>query len=232
MVSAAQMVEVDRLMQDKYGIKLIQMMENAGHALARLVHTLHPQGSILVLAGTGGNGGGGLVAARWLCGWGRQVSVVTTRPRTGFRDVPGHQLDSVGGLAAGLGAAASKDELARIRTDIIIDGVLGYSMSGKPRGLARHYIEFMNESQAAVVSLDLPSGIHPDKGVLHPPVVKADQTLTLALPKASFEMPEVKEQLGELYLADIGVPRQLWDRHFSELDYQNPFEEGDVVRLK
>ena len=59
-----QMREVDRLMVDEYGITLFQMMENAGRALARFARTRFLGGDasgqrVLVLAGSGGNGGGG-----------------------------------------------------------------------------------------------------------------------------------------------------------------------------
>ena len=82
LLNTEEMIEVDRLMTDVLKIELMQMMENAGRNLARLcVHRfLHdPQSKrVLVMAGTGGNGGGALVAARRLHQWGANVSVFTT----------------------------------------------------------------------------------------------------------------------------------------------------------
>ena len=74
-VSAEQMREVDRLMEEQYGVALLQMMENAGRNLAHLARRRYFDGDarnrqILVLAGSGGNGGGGLVCARRLHNWG------------------------------------------------------------------------------------------------------------------------------------------------------------------
>ena len=84
LLSTEEMIEVDRLMTDVLKIELIQMMENAGRNLARLCigRFLHdPQAKqVLVMAGTGGNGGGALVAARRLFQWGAKVSVLTTKP--------------------------------------------------------------------------------------------------------------------------------------------------------
>ena len=79
-LTTAQMIEVDRLMIEKYKIDLVQMMENAGRNLARLAQELYlPHGQtnqpIVVLAGTGGNGGGALVSARRLLSWGYKVQV-------------------------------------------------------------------------------------------------------------------------------------------------------------
>ena len=84
LLNTQEMIEVDRLMTDVLQIELIQMMENAGRNLARLcvhqflcdVESKH----VLVMAGTGGNGGGALVAARRLHQWGIGVSVLTTKP--------------------------------------------------------------------------------------------------------------------------------------------------------
>ena len=72
------MIEVDRLMIEKYGFELIQMMENAGRALALVAKQVFLKNDlknkkIAVLAGTGGNGGGALVAARRLSSWGGEV---------------------------------------------------------------------------------------------------------------------------------------------------------------
>jgi len=71
-ITTSQMIEVDRLMVEKYDIKLIQMMENAGRNLADLALEMFLNNSndntkvVVILAGTGGNGGGALVCARHL----------------------------------------------------------------------------------------------------------------------------------------------------------------------
>ncbi|MEE8157916.1 MAG: NAD(P)H-hydrate epimerase, partial [Dehalococcoidia bacterium] len=92
-LTTEQMREVDRLMIEEYGILLIQMMENAGRNLAHLARRRFldgdSQGSrVLVLAGTGGNGGGGLVCARHLRNQGADVRVFTTAGASRFAEVP------------------------------------------------------------------------------------------------------------------------------------------------
>src|SRR5215467_10182978 len=78
-LSVAQMREVDRIMVEELGISLVRMMENAGRSLAQVARELlggdTAGRSILVLAGPGGNGGGGLVAARHLSAAGANVAV-------------------------------------------------------------------------------------------------------------------------------------------------------------
>ena len=91
-LSTQQMREVDRAMIEDYGISLLQMMENAGRCLADLARSRFfdgdPRGQrVLVLAGTGGNGGGGLVCARRLHNWGADVRVLMTADSQRLGDV-------------------------------------------------------------------------------------------------------------------------------------------------
>jgi hypothetical protein len=84
-LTEAQMIEVDRIMIEDLRIELIQMMENAGSNLAELVIELYAPESVAVLAGSGGNGGGGLVAARHLSNRGVDVTASVALPWTGCR---------------------------------------------------------------------------------------------------------------------------------------------------
>ena len=97
-LTTEQMVEVDRAMMEDYGIELVQMMENAGRNLAHLARELFLDGdpresTVVVLAGTGGNGGGAMVCARRLSNYGASVTVYVTKPDDELAPVPGHQLD-------------------------------------------------------------------------------------------------------------------------------------------
>jgi NAD(P)H-hydrate epimerase len=89
-VTAAQMREVDRAMIEDFRIELVQMMENAGRNLADLAWTRYAPGTVVVLAGPGGNGGGGLAAARHLLNRGADVAVVLGADE--LATVPEHQL--------------------------------------------------------------------------------------------------------------------------------------------
>jgi NAD(P)H-hydrate epimerase len=97
-LTTEQMIEVDRAMMEDFKIELIQMMENAGRNLAHLARERFfegdPRGTkVVVLAGTGGNGGGALVGARRLHNYGAQVQVFVTKPDHDFTRIPAHQLD-------------------------------------------------------------------------------------------------------------------------------------------
>ena len=97
-VTAAQMAEVDRIMVEDLGIALVQMMENAGRHLADLVLAGWQPERVVVLAGPGGNGGGGMVAARHLANRGIHAEVVLS-DEARLKDVPARQrtiLDAMG----------------------------------------------------------------------------------------------------------------------------------------
>jgi NAD(P)H-hydrate epimerase len=91
-LTTEQMIEVDRLMIEEYGILLIQMMENAGRNLAeqarRMVGGELTGRRIVVLCGRGNNGGGGMVAARHLNNRGAMVEVVLAGDPAGLKEVP------------------------------------------------------------------------------------------------------------------------------------------------
>ena len=228
-ISRDQMIEVDRLMIEDYGVSLLQMMENAGRGLAtlareRFLASCPPGKSVLVLAGPGGNGGGVLVAARRLACWGAHVSVWCTRPPQRSRPLTAAQariLERVGVGISDAGAPAGAAE-------VVLEGVLGYSLSGAPRGRAAELIEYARRQPAPVLSLDVPAGLDCERGVLLEPAVRAAATLALALPKRGLRG---LAEAGELYLGDLGWPPALFALEPLGLRVHSPFHAGDLLRV-
>ncbi len=206
-ITAEQMREVDRIAVAGTGPNLFQMMENAGRSLAEVAMRWLDSPStslpVVVLAGTGGNGGGGICAARHLANRGLDVRVVITdQARLG--DVPLAQLDlyrSTPGHVAGLA------DLDDIDPALVIDAVIGYSIDGAPRGSALELIEWTERSRARIISLDVPSGMDATTGIAEGAFVPASRTLTLALPKTG-----LGELDGDLLLADLGIPVAVYSR--------------------
>ena len=233
-LTTSEMAEVDRAMIEDYGIELIQMMENAGRNLAHLARVNFldgdPRGrTVVVLAGTGGNGGGALVCARRLATWGASVRVVTTKPSAEFSPVAGHQLDILDrmGVPAGDLASIPSDE----EPDLVVDGVIGYNLDGEPRGAAADLIRWANDASAPVLSLDVPSGVDATTGTVFDPAVRAAATLTLALPKQGLGAEGVESHVGELWLADIGVPPGLYAEPALGIDVEPIFACHEIIRL-
>jgi len=200
-LTTEQMRAVDRAMVEDLHIELVQMMENAGRNLAELAITRFSPTSVTVLAGPGGNGGGGLVAARHLVNRGSEVQVVLAAPDR-LTPVPAHQADILAQMGI---STASRPAPA----DLVIDALIGYSLRGDPAGTAAELITWANDQAAPVLALDTPSGLDLTTGVAGTPAVWATATLTLALPKVGLlEAPSA----GELYLGDISVPPLVYQR--------------------
>jgi len=204
-LSIEQMAEADRLAIEEFDITLLQMMENAGSALAELTMRIAPEGRITVLAGGGNNGGGGLCAARHLTNRGRDVEIVLASDHSG--EAARHHLKTLTAMEI----APSEHPTG----DVVIDALVGYGLRGPLR-------ERMGELAAwtsgrKTVSLDFPSGLG------YPEAVEPAATLTLALPK------EGLCDVRPLYVADLGLPKKLWQR--LDLEPGNPFAEGHIVEV-
>jgi NAD(P)H-hydrate epimerase len=213
-----QMREVDRAMIEDLHIELIQMMENAGRSLAELALTRFAPVTVTVLAGPGGNGGGGLVAARHMVNRGRTVSVVLSEPDS-LTPVPAHQADILARMGAVMATAPPG-------ADLVVDALIGYSLRDDPTGRAAELIQWANQQPAPVLALDAPSGLDVATGRAGTPHIQASATLTLALPKVGLiDAPAV----GELYLADISVPAILYQR--LGLTPPNLFRDGVIISL-
>lgn len=228
-LTTAQMIEVDRAMIEDYHIELIQMMENAGRAFAELARRQlrgAVQGSsVVVLCGSGNNGGGGMTAARHLHNWGAKVTVVLSKPVDEIRNVPAHQLDILKRMQIPI-----LDSASLLPTpSLILDAIIGYSLSGSPRGAAADIIRWANTQDVPILSLDTPSGLDVTSGVAHTPTIRAVATLTLALPKQGLLIPTAKEFTGDLYLADISVPPEIY--RSMGIQVSNLFEREDIIRI-
>jgi len=218
-LTADQMREVDRAMVEDLHIELIQMMENAGRALAELAMRRFGPGGAVVLAGPGGNGGGGLVAARHLANRGVAITVVLSSSEQEMTKVAAHQLDIVRRMGVAITAEPRPAELT-------IDALIGYGLRGDPAGRPAELIRWAGRMEAPVLALDLPSGLEATSGRAATPCIAAAATLTLALPKRGLL---AAPQVGELYLADISVPRLVFDR--MGIDVPDLFGDEGLVGL-
>ena len=234
-ITSEQMREVDRSMTEDLLIDLTQMMENAGRNLAHLARErfldMKPsKKTVVVLAGSGGNGGGALVCARRLHNYGADVHVVISKNLSNFSGVTAHQLEILKKLTIDIEYTHNP----KIATDIdlIIDGLIGYSLDGEPHGVTAELIRWANNQRKSILSLDAPSGIDTTHGIIHEPVIQATATMTLALPKTGLNTIEALPYVGEYYLADISVPPELYLNPPISMQVGNIFESADIVRIR
>ena len=133
-VTAAEMRDVDRVAMDEFGLGVLQMMENAGRTLA--VHAAEMlsggAGRVAVLAGSGGNGGGGLCCARHLRNHGFVVDVVLDRPPSRLAWLAASQFHILSESGV---RPVPDDDVARVAgsASVVIDALIGYGLAGVPR---------------------------------------------------------------------------------------------------
>ncbi len=206
------MRRADRHTIEHVGLPGTVLMENAGAAVARLVAERFPQArDVVVLCGRGMNGGDGFVVTRRL-GPGAEALLLGRR-----EDIAGdarvHLLacERSGGRVTEVpGPEAWPASLRRVEeADVVIDAVLGTGLRAAPSGLAALAIAAIRVrlgAGAPVVAVDLPSGVPSDSGTLDWPVAGATCTVTFAAPKRGHVLPPACDAIGELVIADIGIP--------------------------
>lgn len=205
-VTEEEMREVDRIAVQDFQLGVLQMMENAGRNLASHVIDIFGDGAgvITVLAGSGGNGGGGLCCARHLHNRGYKVKLLLTKPPRALDGAARAQYAILSSI--GIAAAELEDAKKLIsEATVVIDALVGYSLQGAPRGNTEVLIEASNEWARNVISLDIPSGVDATTGESPGTSIQTDRTVTLALPKRGLD-----PSMYDLYLTDIGIPPEVF----------------------
>jgi len=224
-VTADQMRHIDQEC-GSIGLPTDVLMENAGRAVAeevrRIVGTIDQQG-ILILIGSGNNGGDGLVAARYLHDWGADVSLylLAERPAQDPNMELVRQRDITCIEVAQDGNLNKLDNLL-FSAVAVIDAIFG---TGKSRPLGDDFTQVLDkvnkvkEGRPAlhIFALDLPSGLDADSGAVDRACLYADNTITLGFPKPGLYNPPGLERAGKITVADIGIPPYLADEMTIEL---------------
>jgi hydroxyethylthiazole kinase-like uncharacterized protein yjeF len=180
------------------------LMLSAGQAVAEAAMDLVEEGPVVVVAGRGNNGGDGFVAAAELAARGREVSVILLCER-----------DSLQGDAASAARGWKYPVLpfnpqAIGRPALIIDALFGAGLNRPVKGEPYDMIEAINANGAPVLSVDLPSGINGDTGVVMGVAVRATETVTFFRRKPGHLLLPGRIFCGRGRLADIGIdPRVL-----------------------
>ena len=116
------------------------------------------------------------------------------------------------------------------QADIIIDALIGYGLQGDPRPEVAVWIEKANTAGKPVLALDAPSGLDTTTGMAGKPTVRADATMTLVLPKIGLMKQSASPYIGDLYLADISVPSNLYRQ--MGLEVGNIFAQDTIIKIR
>ena len=208
------------------------LMQRAAHGLANaVVRELRARGerlygaSVTVLAGKGNNGGDGLFAAAMLAGRGMRTTAVLTAGEAhpeglqAFEKAGGRVIRLTQGNIAGASAAAAA-------SGVVIDAVLGTGAQGGLRGPAAELIEALGRARPGlVVACDIPSGVDADTGEAHPPVLRAELTVTFGAAKAGLLADPGADYAGRVQVIPIGIEAALPDPALRRL------QSGDLAAL-
>lgn len=216
-VTGVEMRRVDNRAMSEFGLPGIVLMENAGLRVAEAIRNFKRCRRITVLAGRGNNGGDGLVAARHLRRE-MEVSVWLAAAPAAYRGDALTNLTILQRLGADCRVADSEQALNDLaaeldRTDLVVDALLGTGLARRPESPYAEIIRLVNASGAAVLAVDIPSGVCADTGRVAGEAVRADVTITFALPKRGLLFFPGAACTGRLEVADIGIPEQLLSGH-------------------
>jgi ADP-dependent NAD(P)H-hydrate dehydratase / NAD(P)H-hydrate epimerase len=213
-VTAEEMRAIDRATTEKYGIPSLTLMENAGTAVAEFGQKHFDFESVCALCGKGNNGGDGFVAARKLHEAGKKVSVIVLAK--GPDELRGDAAEmfkklSVSALWVAEEKNFSKPEIEQVlKSDLILDAILGTGFKPPLEGLGRAAVERINQCDNPVLSVDIPSGAYTDsflpakaQGLM----AKCDGVITFTAPKPVHVFGSVTE--GPIAVAQIGSPDEL-----------------------
>jgi hydroxyethylthiazole kinase-like uncharacterized protein yjeF len=213
-VTAEEMRAIDRATTEQHGIPSLTLMENAGAAVAEFALKHFDFETVCAVCGRGNNGGDGFVAARRLQEAGKKVSVVILAQ--GTEELRGDAAEAFRKLPLSPWWVTGEDDFSRseiahaLKSDLILDAILGAGFKPPLEGLGRKAVEAINAGDAPVLSVDVPSGAYTDsflpaqaQGLM----CRSDGVITFTAPKPVHVFGEVTE--GPIGLADIGSPQEL-----------------------
>lgn len=228
-VTAAR-VRAVRAWLTRHGVTLEARAEQAGraatHAVRRLLDRPLAEVSVTVLAGPSSNGASGLAAARLLVAAGAEVDVLVV----GDPRLPAQVslLTAAGVPVRAITPEGLDDGCAP--GQVVIDAVLGIGAEPPLAELPAVANSWLRRHDVPVVALELPSGMAADTG-LRGPCVTADVTVAFGLPLVGLQAPITHAYVGDLYLADLGIPPFAWRAAGVSSIGRSPFERGPLVRL-
>ena len=204
--------QIDAAAGQELGMAGLLLMENAARGACEVLEGVNPQGRILIVSGSGNNGGDGLAMARLLAANGIDSEVHLVRAGKSLTDDAQANLEFLhkSGLTVHEADSNSLQTILRVLTpdDWIVDALLGTGIRGTLRSPFLEIVEAINESSARVMSIDVPSGLDADTGEPCGVAVRAEVTVTFVATKAGFRFPQALPYLGRVEVRQIGIPQK------------------------
>lgn len=208
------------------GIPKSSLMENAGKCIANKIFEISKPCKVAIFAGTGGNGGDGFVAARYLLNKGFEVDIYLLGHSSRIKSPESlKNWEVLQGINIEMNSIKiyqieDSSQLQPTDADIMVDAILGTGTKGRLREPVSSAVDIINSSGANVVAVDIPTGLDSHTGRVVQKAVKADFTVTFHREKTGLKKAET-EYVGRVQVCDIGIPMDV------EL-FTGP---GDLLRL-
>ncbi len=221
-----EMANADSFTIKEIGINSLVLMENAGRTATEIILDRFKNFSnFVIIAGSGNNGGDGLVIARYLKRYGKNVKVyILAKGEEKLSE--DHRINlnvykKFGGDYKFI-TAENIDEIDLKNADVIVDAIFGTGFKPPVKGYREEVIKLINEANKPVASVDIPSGLSTDTGEILGEFVKADLTITFAFPKLAHILFPASKYCGDVYVVDISIYEDyLKDIKREILTYQN-----------
>ena len=205
-------------MAEEIGISKLVLMENAGLQLANIIQKQYSKNkskNILIVCGSGNNGGDGLVCARHLIQFADKITIcllnINGKVKTneikknwnlirGIKKIKKMEIFQNKNFTKEFGNEINK-------SDIIIDALFGTGLHGKLNNQVAFVMNQINKSEKSIVAVDIPSGLNPLDGSIANDVIIAELTVTFH--KSKTGLLQRDEITGEIITVDIGIPPEL-----------------------
>jgi len=211
-----EMKSIDNRAITKHGIPGLVLMENAGRGVVKVIENcfdLSRSPKVTIVCGSGNNGGDGMVVCRHLQAAGAVPKCFLLGKKKKLRGDARTNLDIL--ESAGFHIVEMENSVTREFTehlqqsDLLVDAIFGTGFEGKLEGLAARVVERMCGSGIPIVAVDCPSGVNSDDGRVENLCVNATVTVTMCLPKTGLFLYPGREAVGQLWVADIGIPESI-----------------------
>jgi hydroxyethylthiazole kinase-like uncharacterized protein yjeF len=223
-VSSTELQQADSDVEQRFGIEPLQLMEIAGWQVARFAEEFFRplvDKPVLVVAGSGNNGGDALCAARFLQQLGARVRVSAVPGRAG--SLASRHATTLRSIGVELREAPDGIDGW---CEVVIDGLLGTGIRPPLRQGAATLIAAVNSLKKPVIAIDVPSGLDADDGGGADDAIRALATVTLVAPKAGLTETAAA---GRVFVADIGMPVSVFSTAAESL--RNLYRRGALVEI-
>jgi NAD(P)H-hydrate epimerase len=216
-VSTSEMAQIENLTRDEYHFDERLIIENVGGQGARAIIKILNENSIeselVFLIGKGNNGSDGLAMARHLSNLGYRCRAFILFPETECQPELLHQKKMSKSFGVSINYIDSAFQLSsyfdQMGSCVVVDSLFGTGVQLPLSNFMYEIIDFVNDNAEFIFAVDICSGIEGDTGFMQGNAIKANATLTIGFPKLGHYVASGSRQSGEVYVLDVGFPKDL-----------------------